>query len=306
MYLCEECGRAFTRKDNMLAHCRSETRRPARRSRWFGKSEKGEYICGECQRTYQSYSALHNHYQATHTDNRFQCQQCNQSFNRSDNLVHHMLKYIQCNSQRAEPKSTSPPPSPSNQDIPLPLPSLTTPPPLPPSAHASVSASNPSASASPQSNHPSAPSAHASVSASNPSASASPQSNHPSAHASVSASNLSASASPQSNHPSAPSTPSAHASASASNPSASASPQSQYISCSNPYPLSIIFFGGWGREAAWGVRGTWRHGTPKEEEAEEATSRNRPCLSQWKGTKEYRASNQVDCQWSDQKDMRLP
>ena len=132
MYLCEECGRAFTRKDNMLAHCRSETRRPARRSRWFGKSEKGEYICGECQRTYQSYGALHNHYQATHTDNRFQCQQCNQSFNRSDNLMRHMLKYIKCNSQRAEPKSTSPPPSPSNQDIPLPLPSLTTPPPLPP------------------------------------------------------------------------------------------------------------------------------------------------------------------------------
>ena len=115
-----------------LAHCRSETRCPARGSRWFRKSEKGEYICGECHKTYQSYGALHNHYQATHTDNRFQCQQCNQSFNRSDNLVRDMLKSIKCNNQRAEPKSTSPPPSPSNQDILLPLPSLTTPPPPPP------------------------------------------------------------------------------------------------------------------------------------------------------------------------------
>ena len=132
MYLCEECGRASTRKDNLLAHCRSETKCPARRSWWFRKSEKGEYICGECHKTYQSYGALHNHYQATHTDNRFQCQQCNQSFNRSDNLVRHMLKSIKCNSQQAEPKSTSSPPSPSNQGIPLPLPSLTTPPPPPP------------------------------------------------------------------------------------------------------------------------------------------------------------------------------
>ena len=152
MYLCEECGRAFTRKDNMLAHCRSETRRPVRRSRWFGKSEKGEYICGECQRTYQSYGALHNHYQAIHT------QTTGSSVN---------------NATRASTEVT--------------------------------------------------------------------------------------------------------------------------ISCATCWNTSNAI-----------VNEQWRHGTPKEEEAEEATSRNRPCLSQWKGTKEYRASNQVDCQWSDQKDMRLP
>ena len=280
MYLCEECGRAFTRKDNMLAHCRSETRRPARRSRWFGKSEKGEYICGECQRTYQSYGAMHNHYQATHTDNRFRCQQCNQSFNRSDNLVRHMLKYIKCNSQRAEPKSTSPPPSPSNHDIPLPLPSLTTPPPLPPPPMPLSQPATPPPLPLPSPTTPPPPPPMP----------------------------LSQPATPPPLPLPSPTTPRPL------HPCLCLSQQPLRL-CLSPVPVHLMqqplpsvhhFFGGWGREAAWGVRGTWRHGTPKEKEAEEATSRNRPCLSQWKGTKEYRASNQVDCQWSDQKDMRLP
>ncbi|XP_069464083.1 zinc finger protein 544-like isoform X2 [Ambystoma mexicanum] len=78
-YICTECGKSFTRKENLILHHKMH----------MGVVKERRYKCTECDKSFSHKGNLMMH-QRTHAGEKpYQCTQCEKSFNRKGNLLRH-------------------------------------------------------------------------------------------------------------------------------------------------------------------------------------------------------------------------
>ncbi|CAB3985404.1 Zinc finger and SCAN domain-containing 22 [Paramuricea clavata] len=82
---CDECGRVFTRSDNLNRHMKSH-------------SDKN-HECSRCRKKFNRKDALNRHMK-THSDKDHECSRCHKTFNRKDALNRHVRMHEQRRAQR--------------------------------------------------------------------------------------------------------------------------------------------------------------------------------------------------------------
>ena len=91
VYCCQECGKAYGRKDVLRKHVRTKHR-----------STDGEESlmlkCTACEKTYGRKDCLRKHFKRTHIDiikkyETFACNQCDKTFSSRDKLTRHKIQH---------------------------------------------------------------------------------------------------------------------------------------------------------------------------------------------------------------------
>ena len=78
---CEECGKAFARKENLKKHMKVHE---------GGKTRPGDYICEDCGKGFDKKEYLIKHMIVHEGKKEYKCEYCDKSFSIADNLMKHI------------------------------------------------------------------------------------------------------------------------------------------------------------------------------------------------------------------------
>ena len=91
VYCCQECGKAYSRKDVLRKHVRTKHRN--------NESEESLMLkCTACEKTYGRKDCLRKHFKRNHVDvakkyETFACNQCDKTFSSRDKLTRHKIQH---------------------------------------------------------------------------------------------------------------------------------------------------------------------------------------------------------------------